>query len=211
MRQTIDELVDIQIGYQFRERLTMESDGTHQVIQAKDIDEQHGHRLIASSLCRVTPKRDAEKYEVTNGDVIFLSKGRRNYATLIEGLHGGTSVARPDDGQEAGHLPTIAAGYFFILRPRTQRIRTDYLAWAINAPAAQAYLRSVAGGSGMPFVSKHAFLGMEIDVPPPERQRLIVELHRLAERQSHLLRELERKQSELTTGICVAAARRNER
>ena len=173
MRRKIDELVEIQLGYQFRERLTMASDGTHQVIQVKDIDQFNDHRLVPSSLYRVAPKRDADKYIVTNGDVLFLSKGRRNSATLVDGLVEDMPWIRPDGTHGAVRMPAIAAGYFFILRPRTDRLRPDYLAWAINAPPAQAYLQSVAGGSAMPFVTKQAFADLEIDVPSPERQRII--------------------------------------
>jgi len=207
MRQRIDKLVDIQIGYQFRERLTMGSHGTHQVIQVKDIDELNDHRLVASSLYRATPKTDTGKYEVTNGDVVFLSKGRRNSATLIEGLAQDLPLLHPDGRQETVRMPTIVAGYFFILRPLIDNLSPDYLAWAINAPPAQTYLRSVASGSAMPFIPKQAFAELEIDVPPTDRQRLIVELHRLARRESVLLRQLEQKRSELTAAICVAAAR----
>lgn len=211
MRRRIDDLVDIQLGYQFRERLTMASDGTHQVIQVKDIDQFNDHRLVPSSLYRVTPKRDAEKYVVTNGDVLFLSKGRRNSATLVDGLVENMPWIRPDGTQGTVHMPAIAAGYFFILRPRTDNLLPDYLAWAINAPPAQAYLQSVAGGSAMPFVTKQAFADLEIDVPSLERQRIIVELHRLARREHNLYGRLAELKASLIAEICVTAARSGAR
>ena len=103
MKKKIKKIADIQIGYQFRERMNLTSIGTYQVIQAKDISESFGHRLDVSNLYRVTPPKIDNKYLVRNGDVIFLSKGRRNYATFIKCLTAG--------------IKTVAAGYFLIIRP----------------------------------------------------------------------------------------------
>ncbi|QOJ04351.1 MAG: hypothetical protein HRU71_13010 [Planctomycetia bacterium] len=203
--------MDIQLGYQFRERLTMASDGTHQVIQAKDIDHLNDHRLLPSSLYRVTPRRDAEKYEVRNGDVLFLSKGRRNSATLVDGLLTELPRMRPDGRRGMDRVATIPAGYFFILRRRTDCIRHDYLAWSINAPPAQAYLQSVASGSAMPFVPKQAFVGLEIVVPSLDRQQIIVELHRLALREQNLYGRLAELKASLIAEVCVTAARNEAR
>lgn len=207
MRMRIDDIATIQIGYQFREKLTMASDGTHQVIQVKDIDEHNDHRLVPSSLYRVTPKRDAEKYEVTNGDVLFLSKGRRNYATLIDGLIEDYPWIKPDGSRDTFSVKTIAASYFYTLKPKSDRVRPEYLAWAINAPPAQAYLQSMASGSAMPFIPKHSLIEMEIDVPDLDTQRSIVQLHALSLREGWLLKRLEQRRSDLVTGVCLAAAR----
>ena len=192
MRVRINEICDIQIGYQFREKLDPESEGTHQVIQIKDIDAKADHRLIASNLCRVTPKRDTEKYEVINGDIVFVSKGRRNYATLIEGL---------------GDQDTIVAGYFFILTLTSPDVRPDFLVWAINQPPAQKYLQSVSRGTGIPFIRKDEFAELCINVPDENSQRRIVELHKLSLQETALMDELRNKRLELVRGICVKATK----
>jgi len=140
----------------------------------------------------VTPKRDAEKYEVSNGDIVFLSKGRRNYATVIEGLTG---------------RETIVAGYFFILRLTNPDIRPDFLAWAINQPPAQRYLQSVTRGTGIPFIRKDSFAELTINVPDWNTQRRIVELHKLSLQEVALMHELRNKRLELVRGICIKATR----
>jgi len=195
LRKRIKDLVNIQIGYQFREKLDITSDGDYQVVQAKDIDCYKNHRLDPSNLYSVTPKRDAKKYEIRNGDVIFLSKGRRNYATFIDSLS--------DDSQ------TIVAGYFFILRTKNQAVLPEYLVWSINQPPSQNYLQRVARGSGMPFVSKDAFNNLEIDIPPIEVQKLIIKLHELSQKESDLLDHIKQKRTDLLRGICLKAAKTN--
>lgn len=192
MRVRISDITEIQIGYQFREKLDHAPDGTHQVIQIKDIDGLNDHRLIPSSLYRVTPNRDTSKYEVSNGDVIFLSKGSRNYATHIEGL---------------GDEKTIVVGYFFILRINVSSVSPDFLAWSINQPPAQRYLQSVTRGTGIPFIRKDAFAKLTISVPDLNTQRQVVELHRLSLQESALLNQLRTKRQELIRTVCINATK----
>lgn len=192
MRKRIKDLVNIQIGYQFRESLNTSSDGQYQVIQAKDINASN-HQIEADSLNSVTPKRNPRRYEVANGDVIFLSKGRRNYATFIGGL--------------SGDLPAIVAGYFFILQIKSKSILPEYLSWSINQQPAQAHLQRVARGSGMPFIPKDAFSNLEIDVPPIKVQELIAKLHNLSLQEEHLLTTIKLKRNELLQGICLKVAK----
>ena len=192
MRKRIKDLVNIQIGYQFRESLTTSSDGQYQVIQAKDINASN-HQLEADAINNVTPKRNPKRYEVANGEVIFLSKGRRNYATFIEGL--------------SGDLPAIVAGYFFILRIKAKSLLPEYLSWSINQRPAQAYLQRVARGSGMPFIPKDAFSNLEIDVPPVKIQNLISKLYKLSLKEENILTNIKTKRNELLQGICLKAAK----
>jgi len=197
------------MGYQFREKLTMASDGTHQVIQVKDINEHDDHRLVPTSLYRVTPRGDAAKYEVGNGDVLFLAKGRRNHATLIENLIEAYPWIKPDESQDTFRVKTIAASYFYVLRPKADLIHSAYLTWAINAPPAQAYLQSMASGTGIPFIPKQSFIELEIDIPDLATQHSIVKLHSLGRREAQLLNQLHRLRSALVTGISLAAARQS--
>jgi len=196
MEVKIKKVADIKMGYQFRQKLGTSSSGDYLVIQAKDISQVLDHRLDLSNLHKVTPKRDAEKYRVKNGDVIFLSKGRRNYATLVSQL-------TPD-------LKTIAAGYFFIIRPKTKTVLPEYVAWVINQPTAQSYLKSISRGSGMPFIPKTAFENLKIPIPPIDIQKQIVKLCELSFQESMLLKQLEEKKSKLISRICLEVAKQRQ-
>ena len=196
VKRKVKQIAEIQIGYQFREKLDTTSDGKYQVVQAKDIDQLADHRLNTSNLYCVTPKRSAEKYEVKNRDVIFLSKGRRNYATFITGLE--------------DNIKTIVAGYFFILRLKCNDIIPAYLSWSINQSPAQNYLQSVSRGSGMPFIPKDAFTSLEVYVPPINVQEQIIKLYELSLQESMLLKQLEEKKSKLISRICIEAAKRKQ-
>ena len=192
MKKRIDEIAEIQTGFQFRQKLEPDPAGAHYVVQAKDIDHL-GHRLDPASLWAVSLPRQPGNEILRAGDVLYLAKGRRNYATPI------------------GHLPgnTVAAAYFFVLRPRSQAIQPEYLAWYINQPPVQGGLVDFFRGTGIPFIRMEDFAALEVPIPPLDVQERIVALHALALRESELLSQLESKRTQLIRGLCLAAARRN--
>jgi len=194
VRKRIKDIADIQIGFQFRKKPDISSVGEYQVIQAKDIDQLTGHRLIASSLYQLTPDRDATKYEVSDGDVIFMSKGKRNYASLVDGL---------------GGRKTIAASIFFILKMKTQAIKPRYLVWLINQSSVQNILASISKGSGMPFIARDDFADVKIDIPDMHTQETIVELDELSQQEQILLSNIQQKRKELVEAVMLNKIRKS--
>ncbi|HKV12839.1 MAG TPA: restriction endonuclease subunit S [Thermoanaerobaculia bacterium] len=188
MRIAVEELANIQTGYQPREGFEPSPEGTHLAIQAKDIDNENDHVLVVSHLDKIVATRDFSPYVVNNGEVLFLARGRRRSATLVEGL--------------PAAIPAIAWYYFFILRLKTELVDPAFLAWVINEAEAQDYLEKVATGTGIPFVTKQFFGALKIELPPLEIQAQIIRLHRLGRRESFLRRQLERKRSELVRSVC---------
>lgn len=191
MKKRINEIADVQTGFQFRQKLEADPGGTHWVVQAKDIDADQGRRLDTADLWKVVPPRNADKDLLQEGDVLYLAKGRRNYATPVESVQGAS----------------IAAAYFFVLRLHSEDIRPDYLAWYINQPPARSYLADFFRGTGIPFIRMDDFTALEVCIPPLSVQKQIVALHELSLRESSLLRQLETKRSQLIRGVCLAAAR----
>lgn len=188
MRTKIKDIVDNQIGYQFRGKVEHTSNGTHRVIQIKDFDDEY--RLNVSTLFQITPERDIERYIVKKGDVLFLSRGQRNFAYAIM-----SELEK-----------TIAAGHFFILKIKSNNILPDYLAWYINQVPAQKYLKNMARrGSHMPIVGKSDFGQMKIDIPELRTQEPIIKLSQLQEKESLLLDKIKEKRSGLLQRICLKA------
>lgn len=197
MRAPIRELMEIQIGYQCRDNSEISQEGTHYLVQAKDVDSELGYDLVAPSLNLIKPARNPAPYIVGNGDLLFLARGRRRSATLIEGL--------PPD------RPSIAMYYFFILRPKSNLINPGFVAWIINQGPAKDYLASVAGGTTIPFVTKQAFSALEIDLPGLEVQEYISRMYRLSMREMRLLRHLEQNRMELVRSACLELYGQSER
>lgn len=191
MKAAISELAEVQIGYQSRGQIRPDPQGTHRIIQIKDIDDKN--ELKAKDLYSIVPERDPERYLVNLGDVLFLSRGRCNLAVAIR-----------------EHVnDTIAAGTFYVLRIGSHGILPEYLAWYINQPQAQADLRSRAQGTNIAFVTKSAFESLEIDVPAIPIQRGIAELAALVSREKALLSQLVNKREQMMSAVCFSAARKS--
>ncbi|HTV48650.1 MAG TPA: restriction endonuclease subunit S [Phycisphaerae bacterium] len=186
----LKSLASIQAGYQFRRRIEPSEDGNASVIQVNDLKENHD--LKSRRLARVKLAKGTESYRVQDGDVLFLSRGHKLFATAI--------ANPPPDA--------IVPNYFYIIRPKTEYVLPEYLAWYINQPKTQSHLAPVRAGTYMPIVAKSDFSELEIEVPPIPVQRIIVALAELARRELSLLHNLQESRQQLIEQLCMQAAMR---
>ena len=199
------DIVEMQIGYQHRDKgqpITMGSTGTHRIIQIKDLDLEERFKSTVlerggsvpyvwpDSLYQVTPTGDAERYLVSQGDVLFLSRGQRPYAV---------PVLQP-------LANTVASYYFYILRSDANRVDPAYLAWFINQPTAQAFLERRQRGTLIKLIPKSAVEELEVVLPPLVTQRAIVALERLRQQEAHIMSRLVQARQRLVNGLALRAA-----
>lgn len=182
MKKRIRDIAEIRTGYQFRGKVEAADDANVAVIQIKDIDDRL--KLQIQDLLPVNLD-NPEPYMVRQGDVLFLSRGHRQYATL---------VSEPVRN-------TVATGYFFILRPDEYVIRSDFLAWSINQPEFQDALRPFTRGTHMPLVSKADFQDLTIRLPTMAVQDRILALQQLIDRERELTTALQLKRGKLVDAI----------
>lgn len=198
MQMQLKELADIQIGYQHRDKaqpIGAFKSGSHRIIQIKDLAHAEfrggiGPRVSLNNLYWITPSGDADRYQVRQGDVLFLSRGQRAIAVPVL-----DSVEK-----------TLASYYFYILRPDAERVTAEYLSWFINQPTAQSYLERRKLGSHIKMVPKASFEELEITVPPVATQRAIVELERLRQSEERAMARLADARRRLITGLALKAA-----
>lgn len=188
MKAKLSQIAQIQSGYQFREKVEHDPEGSVPLIQIKDITGDF--RLKTDDLIRVAMDR-IEPYLVDQGDVLFLARGHRLGATAVTVRLAGT----------------IATGYFFILRP-SRSVRPEYLAWAINQKEFHEQMRPLVRGSHIPLITKGDFGELRINVPPLEVQDSIVALDELQRREHNLVRAIQQKRDVLVHEISQRAARR---
>lgn len=184
----IGEIANIQAGYQFREKVETDPGGTMGVIQIKDIPDRR--RLNPETIDRIAFEKPHDAYRVNPGDVLFLSRGHKQFAVAIE--------------HDLGD--TIASGYFYILRIDPARIRPAYLAWYLNQQPMQDMFKQLAKGTHMPFVSMAEFRELDIPIPPLTVQEHIVALAALADEEQSLLAQLAEKRARLVQSISLTAA-----
>ena len=172
MKKLLKELVYIQIGYQARGKISQDPGGLYRIIQSKDFDEKVA--LKKESIYQFTPERNPKKYRVQKGDVLFLSKGHKNSAFAI---------SEPLEN-------TIATSNYFILKITSDKLIPEYLAWYINQPPAQSFIKSHSRGTYIPIIPKVVFEYLEIFIPQLDIQQKIIHVHYLSRRELDLLKQI---------------------
>lgn len=179
---------EIRSGFQFRGAVRPDPNGTVSLIQVKDIDDEH--QLVTDDLITIRFDKDLEAYRVTQGDVLFLSRGHHLCATPI------------NEPLES----TIATSYFYVLRPDPLKVLPEYLAWYLNQRPFQERMKLFVQGSVTPMISRRDFEKLKIEIPSVQTQRSIVDLDNLARRERALLSRLMAKRAELVRGISMKLA-----
>ncbi len=185
----LQDICQLQTGYTVRGRLEPAREGGQPCVQLRDLLE--GGSLDAGNLQRFDLGPLSDRYAVGPGDVIFKSRGQPNIACAVSA-----------DMVE----PAIALLPLFILRPKPGLVSAEYLAWAINQADAQRQLDAEAQGTSLRMISKTSLENIEVSVPDLKTQALIVQVGRLAARETSLLHELADKRHTLSSIILADLA-----
>jgi hypothetical protein len=112
-----------------------------------------------------------DKHLLRNGDVLFAAKGAKNFAAVYE-----------------SHNPqAVASTTFFVIRLHDNSMQPHYLAWLLNNPVSQSFLKRNALGSSIASISKTVLEELEITVPSLHIQECILEIVRLGKKENALL------------------------
>jgi len=169
----IVDCADLLPGYALKSRAEHEPEGIYQIILGKHLTEGLSYHYSEKHELRITPKGSVERYRVRSGDVLFVSRGSRNHAAVVESV--------PD--------LTIASATFYILHPR-DGIDSGYLAWCLNQASIQAQIGQVRTGAGTPIVQRKVFADLAIPVPSVEKQQQLAALGDLMVQEQHIRKKL---------------------
>jgi hypothetical protein len=185
----LTKLSEIQSGYISRAKIEPKEEGSHYLLQAKDVD---GDRLTyrTNSLVRFDPVMSRNDWLLKRGDVLFMARGSRNYSVMLN---------------EIPHS-TLAAACFFVIRVKAQEILPGYVYWYLNQAPVMRYLTRHSGrGVSMPVVTRSVLEGIDVPAVPVKIQEGIVEIETLVSAEQELLRSLSAKKREFIAGACLQA------
>ena len=178
MQALLRDISEIRAGYTFRGRIEPKSGGRYCVVQIKDLDIDG--LFQPGELLRTTLPHVNSNYLVRRGDVLFVARGERKRAVVVDDI-----------------LPnTIFGAQFFNCRPKSA-IDPTYLAWFINQKPAQHYLEQHSRGSNVRIVTKESLGQLVVTVPPLEIQQKIARVYRLSQQEMKLFAEIQAKRSQL--------------
>ena len=189
----LKKIAKIQSGYISRGKIEPREDGSHFLLQARDVD---ADRLAyrTDEIVYFSPGLSRKDWVLKPDDVLFMARGTRNYSILIKEI--------PDQ--------VLAAACFFIVRVSSEEVLPDYLFWYLNQASVDSYLRRHSGrGVHMPIVRRSVLESINIPIPPIEIQVKIAEMDVLLRNELELLDKLAEKRKELITAACLHAVRNN--
>jgi len=111
-------IANIQSGYLSRKKVEPDKDGSHFLLQARDVD-SNNLSCSPDTLVQFNPDLSKKDWVLQSSDILFMARGTKNYSVLIEDL--------PDS--------VLAAGCFFILRVKREDVLPEFLWWYLNLPA----------------------------------------------------------------------------
>jgi hypothetical protein len=189
----LSKIAKIQSGYISRGKIEPREDGTHFLLQARDVDAE---RLTyqAGSLVRFSPDLSRKDWVLKTDDVLFMARGTRNYSVLINNI--------PERA--------LAAACFFIVRVTSDQVLPYYLCWYLNQALVDHYLSCHSGrGVHMPVVRRSVLESIEISIPPLVVQSKIAKLDVLLETELKLIDKFAKKRKDLITAACMQAVRKS--
>ena len=175
-------------GHPFPSRLDESACGAVSVIQMKDLPS--GLCIVSASPVRIDADGIRKRYLLAPDDIIFRSRGLTNTCAIL----------KADIG------PVVAAAPLMTLRVTSAFLLPDYLCWWINQPPAQTHFDRHARGTAGRMIGRDALANLEINVPPLNVQRQIVELALLGEREQELMARLAEGEKRKLQGVLIKAA-----
>jgi hypothetical protein len=177
----LQELANIRTGYLFRAGSPTGPAPNVWLLQIKDISADGRLQAVTNQV--YVPEVPREQF-IQPQDVLFISRGTRWQAVAIES-------ALPN---------TIASYQFFVLRllnSLAKSLLPGYLAWYINQPVAQQYLKAHCRGSHVLLITKETLGTLPVVLPAYREQELIVQLQKLSFREKDLRAAIAEKRAML--------------
>nr|WP_289073124.1 restriction endonuclease subunit S [uncultured Halomonas sp.] len=176
-RCLLQSIATIQPGYPFRGKLELDGNGDAFVVQYRHL--VVGEALYdpqGKTLDQVTlPGRKRPEY-LCSGDILFMAKGTRNGAAVV---------------QELPHNTVCTPNFYHIrLTSSACNVLPEFLAWQLNHVDAQRYFAMCSQGSAAPSITKSQLGNLPIVIPPIEQQALMVKLADAATREQQLFNQL---------------------
>ncbi|MBR1916138.1 MAG: restriction endonuclease subunit S [Alphaproteobacteria bacterium] len=175
------EIVDIRAGYSFREGLSKAESGDLPVVQFKDISNLYIDDV--SACFSISDEKIKPSHLLRRGDVLLSNRG--NYkATLFN------TTAK-----------SIASGVFFILTIKDKSFLPEYIATFLNSAEGQKALSERQNSAGMPSIIRSELEQIDIPFISLEKQRQIVELFMLYEKEVDTMEKIKQNRKKLVNSI----------
>jgi restriction endonuclease S subunit len=129
--------------------------------------------------------KDADKYLLRPNDIIVTGKGQRIFAWAYK--------------EEFGEV--VPSSLFYIIKVDTKVVLGEFLANLLNSQKMKYKLKSLSGGTSIPSIQKKELGQLDIFIPPLEKQKQIIDINRLLDKDIELATKLLEKKKAFKTGL----------
>lgn len=175
---TLSDIATARAGHAFRSGVQHDPSGDLVVIQGRDVDADALYVTPSpQSWLQVSSRdiRSSGEHLLQKGDVLFMARGSKNYAVVID---------------EDLSQPCMAVASFHVLRPNPFKVVPVFLAWLLNQDNSQAYFRANNTGTTIPMVNLDMLKAMPLRLPPLPKQLQIADLIRFTHLERLLMERL---------------------
>ena len=196
MWRALDEIAQVSSGYPFRGKVENDPDGALIVLQQKDISElvalDPGQlaKVVPDGAARVAPTDSYARHRLVAGDVLLHMRGGQFLSLVF-----------------AGHYPAVAAQGVAVVRPK-DALLPAFLHWFLSHPRTLAKLRSLAGGTHIPFLSIKDLSSYRVPLPTLEVQQQVIAADAVRRQQHAAMQQLMTLNNQLVDAATWQAATR---
>lgn len=126
--------------------------------------------LDPTSLATVKSDNISDKHWLRKGDLLFSAKGVSIFCTYYN--------------QE--EIPSIASAAFIVLRIKSKEVLPEFICFFLNLPSIIEYLKNSSVGTGIQIIPQSILGELELNVPPIEIQKLMVDINQLTHKSEQL-------------------------
>ncbi|WP_166419826.1 restriction endonuclease subunit S [Pseudoalteromonas sp. Z1A8] len=179
------EIADVFSGYPFRGTIPADENGDVHVVQVRDT-RATGEVFQDEMVKVILPGKKAPNW-LRSGDVLFVAKGVKHFAALVEDLP----------------VNTVCSPHFFLIRVKPEyqnRVKPEFICWQLNQLPAQRYFSTTAEGSLHLSVRRQVLENTPLKLLDIKDQQLIADMHKCAlKERAAMMQLIKNKDKEQTT------------
>nr|WP_293304527.1 restriction endonuclease subunit S [Allomuricauda sp.] len=179
IKQKLQNIANIQFGLYEKPHHT----GSIKYLHAGHFDKLYNPTEFKDSYVELDGKND--KFLLKPNDLILAGKGHRIFAWPYD----------PNFGE------AIPSSLFYIIRPNTDYVLGEYLAYYLNSEKIQYELKLIGAGATITSIPKKELGQITINLPPIKKQQEIIELIRVLDENIELTKDLLEKRTTLKRGL----------
>lgn len=174
-KENLANISQLQFGYYSKPS----KNGNVIYLQAKHFNELGYYNGEVETYLQITEKN--ESHLLSDGDVVFVGKGQRNFAWTYR--------------KEIGSA--IASSIFYVIKPDQSKILPDYLTTVFNMAQTQSYFQTLGAGSSIPSIRKSELEAFSINLPNIETQRKVIEIKQLHIKEMQLSHQINQEKKKI--------------